>query len=1575
MFANVESQVESLEAAMDPRRWNGELTASYGRQVYETLGPMLREAQTTSSAMARRVEALSKEVGRDAMPREVLERTSELVSRVERACLAHRARCPPQELERRLSREPSFSVASAAAAAADAAAPGAPAASAPASDGAPPRRSSSASSPAPGGTAPSAAAAAPPAPGGSSGDRADTGLRRDSQGQQHVSDSSAACRPLTRSLTLEDVVKETTEREADHRQQQQERVREDAVDPGGGEGEGGHVGEEDQVDVAMTEAGSTDGNRGVAGGAADGAGGKDGDTRANAESRRTSVKNQDLATLAEVEENPEEEKAEGGAPQLGPDPAEGGAVVSTTKPAGRNGGVRVYSFGRGDLGALLHGDDADHIAGEGPVALKDHWSVIQVSTSLFHTMAVTASGDILGCGQNDEGQVRPDLPAATTPFLPRPSLVEPLLSHRVTQVACGLYHTACVTASGVAITWGGNESGQLGHSAEVTRTAHPKAVQVAGAGQAWSSSRRATRVACGDLFTLVLTSRAELFSCGVGDCVGGDGTDRRQAAVVQSLAGFPTVWMACGNSHSVVIGAGGEALAFGLNTHGQLGVGKLAEGEGPAVLIPRPIFGTFSRPMAAPAQTSAAAGNNTPTSTGDSAETSPRTLKRPPPEAAAEGKDDEFLVARAACGQSHTVLVSTRGQAWACGRNRSGQLGLDPDEVAESPTPVRVPLVLEDGSDGGSRSSPVGAIQAAAGRAHTLVLLSDGRVVGFGSDEFGTLGRTAAAALPSSPSFASTTDVSATPSYHWKPAVIEALRDESIASISAGGEQTFALALSEEPGVGQAEPPPTASTEPAASGGAGGSTAGTSTTAMVVEEASPAEKGAAEAKAAAAGDLARRGSEAMFLRRSFSLPAGLKMRTRWAGVFSRVAGIFACFVCVSRMGLHLEGVALYYTHDLSRSVLVAQAVRQTFASPSVLSGCFNVDAPLLVVPRVDAEGLDAVFKGLVGLGPKVAQALWYVERQTRVVRTRQCLFSAAEKFSRGMATVRAGQQPPSAGPSFASSPAATSPSLEAGGVSFLLKYWQAFSFARDSPDASKDEAMESICKTVLALKGHARWWLMRSAKEDYPSGLFSSRLVKPLVAHFAIWVKKEWGRQTPVFPTAALLLKWLHSINELESVAKIPYEDFFSEALSEMSLDALIMDLMRWKSVTPVARKSRFFLCEYSFLISTGTKKALLQAEAEMEQMKAARTGGARFVPGIGVVINPFLVLQVNRSRLLHETLAQVSQIPDSALRKKLKVVFRGEEGVDEGGVAKEFFQLLTVQLFDQSFGMFVPAGKEGRSLWFNKDCVWADEEYGLVGLLVGLAVYSGVILDLPLPLVVFKKVLGEQLSLQDLEDIDPDLLQGFQRLREYDGGDDEDIFGLDFRVTWDDLGMERSHDLLEGGADIPVTADNKEEYLELYAQFLLMNAVSRQFDRFKQGFLRVMSGASTMSLLRAEELEVLVTGTPELDFKQLAEATEYEGGYDKDHPTMLAFWGAVEDMPPEEQKRLLMFVTGSKKAPLGGLGKLSFKIQRAGPDTDHLPTSHTCFNVLMLPEYSDTEKLTRLLKIAITECEGFGLK
>ena len=66
---------------------------------------------------------------------------------------------------------------------------------------------------------------------------------------------------------------------------------------------------------------------------------------------------------------------------------------------------------------------------------------------------------------------------------------------------------------------------------------------------------------------------------------------------------------------------------------------------------------------------------------------------------------------------------------------------------------------------------------------------------------------------------------------------------------------------------------------------------------------------------------------------------------------------------------------------------------------------------------------------------------------------------------------------------------------------------------------------------------------------------------------------------------------------------------------------------------------------------------------------------------------------------------------------------------------------------------------------------------------------------------------------------------------------------------------------------------------------------------------------------------------------------------------------------------------TGSNKAPIGGLGKLGFIIQRMGPDSNLLPTAHTCFDIILLPEYNSREKTKERLMIAINECEGFGLK
>ncbi|KNC71586.1 hypothetical protein SARC_15876, partial [Sphaeroforma arctica JP610] len=90
----------------------------------------------------------------------------------------------------------------------------------------------------------------------------------------------------------------------------------------------------------------------------------------------------------------------------------------------------------------------------------------------------------------------------------------------------------------------------------------------------------------------------------------------------------------------------------------------------------------------------------------------------------------------------------------------------------------------------------------------------------------------------------------------------------------------------------------------------------------------------------------------------------------------------------------------------------------------------------------------------------------------------------------------------------------------------------------------------------------------------------------------------------------------------------------------------------------------------------------------------------------------------------------------------KIKWVGSGEEGLDMGGVQKEFFQSVFENIFNVGVGMFTYC-EETRLFWFNANSLESSKEYEMVGLLLGLAIYNGVILDVKLPLVLYKKLMG----------------------------------------------------------------------------------------------------------------------------------------------------------------------------------------------------------------------------------------
>ena len=139
------------------------------------------------------------------------------------------------------------------------------------------------------------------------------------------------------------------------------------------------------------------------------------------------------------------------------------------------------------------------------------------------------------------------------------------------------------------------------------------------------------------------------------------------------------------------------------------------------------------------------------------------------------------------------------------------------------------------------------------------------------------------------------------------------------------------------------------------------------------------------------------------------------------------------------------------------------------------------------------------------------------------------------------------------------------------------------------------------------------------------------------------------------------------------------------------------------------------------------------------------------------------------------------------------------------------------------------------------------------------------------------------------------------------------------------------------------------------------------------------MIPAELISIFDAHELELLISGLPDIDIEDLRAHTDYHG-YKSTDITITHFWNAIKSLDKEEIALFLQFVTGTAKVPLEGFGALQgsdgvrpFNIHKAY-GTTLLPAAHTCFNQLDLPEYPTEEILRDKLLIAIREgSEGFG--
>lgn len=390
-------------------------------------------------------------------------------------------------------------------------------------------------------------------------------------------------------------------------------------------------------------------------------------------------------------------------------------------------------------------------------------------------------------------------------------------------------------------------------------------------------------------------------------------------------------------------------------------------------------------------------------------------------------------------------------------------------------------------------------------------------------------------------------------------------------------------------------------------------------------------------------------------------------------------------------------------------------------------------------------------------------------------------------------------------------------------------------------------------------------------------------------------------------------------------------------------------------------------LLNYPYLLDAASKGRFLHAESRRAMngaaIEAVTTTGS----------HPYLYVAVERATLVKDAQRKLVKLSDLELRRQLKVAFRGEDGVDEGGVANEFMQLATKELLSPVHGMFC-ADEEANKLWFKRHSSESAIKFELVGILLGVAIHNSILVDAPFPRVLWRKLVDPTYTVQlaDMDDISPATARSLRKIAD---GDDAFFYAtqLCFEASYEADGKSASIDLCEDGASKPVTTENKAQYVDAYvAWYLAFDGAP--FKAFERGFKRV-AGGRVWRLLTYADLELLVRGSPTLDFIAWKSAAVYEDGYDDDSETIQHFWAVVAEIDEELKIKLLKFVTGSDRAPIGGLGQSRFVISRSSA-TDQLPSSHTCFHHLILPDYKDYYTTKTKLLIAINESsEGFGLR
>ncbi|CAA6662747.1 unnamed protein product [Spirodela intermedia] len=299
----------------------------------------------------------------------------------------------------------------------------------------------------------------------------------------------------------------------------------------------------------------------------------------------------------------------------------------------------------------------------------------------------------------------------------------------------------------------------------------------------------------------------------------------------------------------------------------------------------------------------------------------------------------------------------------------------------------------------------------------------------------------------------------------------------------------------------------------------------------------------------------------------------------------------------------------------------------------------------------------------------------------------------------------------------------------------------------------------------------------------------------------------------------------------------------------------------------------------------------------------ARRAAGELTGPGPGSI-----EIVVRRDHIVEDGFKQLNFL-GSRLKSCFNISFVSESGLPEagldyGGLSKEFLTDIAKAAFEPKYGFFCQTSTSEGFLVPNTSARFLEngiEMIEFLGRMVGKALYEGILLEYCFSLPFVQKLVGRYSFLDELSTLDPELYKNLIYIKNYDG--DVKELALDFTIAEDLCGKRIVTELRPGGKCIPVTNENKLQYVYAVADYKLNRQVSTSICKcIFRGLIDLIS-PSWLNIFTAKEFNQLLSGGKhDFDVEDLKSNTKYTGGYSEGSRTVKFFWEVAIKLHTPEQ-------------------------------------------------------------------------